>query len=774
MSRCRHTALIVSRVVVAVLMLGIFSGSISQNAAPNVGATREISAASKSSSWGADARQSAPQTPGSARIPPAWKAQSELSETHHSSLASIAADEPQSLVAITGGVAPGQSQSEVQADKQGRVPSLSLAPGTPGPCQVYGSAKRSHRLHYSLDRSGFDADPHWTRDISGFETPPHWSTDGRWIVFSEGAEVHMVAMDGTQFFRLVRESDYFHIGSARYAFNRLTGLDVSSDGAALVYAACWTYLSGGNRDMQTVRFPPEGGGPERAICLDFTALVESVGECPTRNPMISDRKILTYPSGDTTFRVKDDFYEITLVRLDQGTATRLHLGNFPALSPDGTRIAFVAQDGRDEPSRLYTMATDGTHVRNLRVAPVNYPPRWSPDGTRLAYVLRDEHPFAIYTINADGTERQYLSTAISGPAWSPDGTRVAFAKADGRSTAVYTIAADGTDARQITTVGIEPTWASAVEWSPDGSRILLAFSSSVWVVNLDGRSMHELVDVHKSPHVYDARSVPAWSPDGKQIALYQPSAGGSGYRYSGGEEVLASVASDGSDPRVLVRDHNGLMAERQEDLVVKIPATTASCRAGVVVSAPRRNAGLVRDCETLVGVRRGLFGTAATNWGRDVPLNDWDGVSVSGSPPRVRKLDFGDGSLGAFDHGGILPTALAELEYLDGLDLSSNRFAGSIPTEWGQLTRLLVLDLSDNALTGEIPPELSGLGRLRVLDLSNNALSGPVPPELAKIETLRELKLRGNPLTGCIPAALSDLRGMDPTLLGLERCVPET
>ena len=238
--------------------------------------------------------------------------------------------------------------------------------------------------------------------------------------------------------------------------------------------------------------------------------------------------------------------------------------------------------------------------------------------------------------------------------------------------------------------------------------------------------------------------------------------------------MLASVASDGSDPRVLVRDHNGLMAERQEDLVVTIPATTASCRAGVVVSAPRRNAGLVRDCETLVGVRRGLFGTDATNWGRDVPLNDWDGVSVSGTPPRVRKLDFGDASLGEFDHGGVLPTALAELEYLAGLDLSGNRFTGSIPAEWGQLSRLLVLDLSDNDLTGEIPPELRGLGRLRVLDLSNNRLSDPVPPELAKIETLRELKLRGNPLTGCILAALSDLRGMDPTLLGLERCVPET
>ena len=654
----------------------------------------------------------------------------------------------------------GSGQSEVSATAVGRVPSLSLAFELPEPCEVYGSG-----VYGSRQRSD-------RIDFSGFETPPHWSTDGRWIVFSEGAEVHMVAMDGTQFFWLVREPEHMHIGSARYAFNRLTALDVSSDGATLVYAACWTYLSGGNRDMQTVRIPPEGGGPGRAICLDFTAKSESFGECPTQT--ISDTKILEYPSGDTTFRVKVDFYEITLVRLDQGTATRLHLGNFPALSPDGTRIAFVAQDGRLEPSRLYTMAADGTDVRNLRVAPVNYPPRWSPDGTRLAYVLRDEHPYAIYTINADGTERQYLSTAISGPAWSPDGRRVAFAKADGRSTAVYTIAADGTDARQITTLGVRPAWASSVEWSPNGSQILFDFGSDIRVVDLDGGSVHRVGDVREVAPRSGARSVPAWSSDGKRIALYQPSEGGGGVRYSGGEVVLASVASDGSDPRMLVRDRDGLAAERQEDLVVKIPATASSCRAGVVVSAPLRNAGLVRDCETLVGVRHDLFGTGATNWGRDVPVAEWEGVSVAGSPPRVRRLDFGNGSLGEFDHGGVLPSALAELEYLQGLDLSGNWFAGVIPAEWGQLSRLLVLNLSDNNLTGEIPVGLSSLGRLRVLDLSNNALSGPIPPELSKIETLRELQLRGNQLTGCISAALSDLRGMDPSLLGLERCVPGT
>ena len=633
----------------------------------------------------------------------------------------------------------------------------------PEPCEVYGSG-----AYGSVQRAD-------RIDYGGFEPAPRWSADGRWIVFGEGAEVHMVAMDGAQFTWLVREPDFVHIGSSRYAFSRLTGLDLSDDGATLVYAACWVHSDGGGLVRRT--FVPADGGPEDAICLDFTTKSESVGKCP--NDRISDKKILTYPSGDTTFTTGDDFYEISIVQLDQGTVARLHPGNFPALSPDGTRIAFIAQDGRDEPARLYTMATDGTDVRNLRAAPVNFPPRWSPDGTRLAYVLRGEHPYAIYTINADGSGRRYLSAANSGPAWSPDGTRVAFARTRSRSTAVYTIAADGTDAREVANLGVQTAWASTVEWSPNGSQILVAFDSAVWVVDVSGGSTHKLVDIHRSPHVYDARSVPAWSPDGKQIALYQPSSGvvpgrPEGRRFSNSEEVLATVGSDGAGLRILVRDRRGLVAERQEDLMVGVPATGASCRAGLVVSAPLRNAGLVRDCETLVGVRRDLFGTAATNWGRNVPIDEWEGVSVAGSPRRVRRLDFGNGSLAEFDHAGVLPTALAQLEYLQGLDLSGNRFAGSIPTEWGKLSRLLVLDLSDNDLIGKIPPELSGLAQLRVLDLSNNGLSGAVPTHLSRIETLRELQLHGNQLAGCIPSALSDLRGVDPSHLGLATCMPET
>ena len=68
--------------------------------------------------------------------------------------------------------------------------------------------------------------------------------------------------------------------------------------------------------------------------------------------------------------------------------------------------------------------------------------------------------------------------------------------------------------------------------------------------------------------------------------------------------------------------------------------TSNTCPAGTAVPDPDNNPGLVSDCEALLAGRDTLAGDATLNWSVDVPIADWDGVTVSGSPERVTEWTF--------------------------------------------------------------------------------------------------------------------------------------
>ncbi len=250
------------------------------------------------------------------------------------------------------------------------------------------------------------------------------------------------------------------------------------------------------------------------------------------------------------------------------------ISDFPAWSPDGSRIAFLSSRlaSRTTESfrisgglRLYTMAVDGTDIHPLDdaanstaviIAP--HPPQWSPDGQRIAVVGYDERPgYSIYTISAAGGAMRWITEAVSGPSWSPDGRRIAFAKADPErdSVGLYTIAADGTDARRLTTIrgwrqrsgtlfSRDPhaadAWVETVAWSPSGSQILFSCFGT-GVVDLDGT----LVNASPIPG-----ALAAWSPDGSRIATI--SIGRPNHAGYFGTSVY-TAAPDGSDVRVVAR-----------------------------------------------------------------------------------------------------------------------------------------------------------------------------------------------------------------------------
>ena len=225
----------------------------------------------------------------------------------------------------------------------------------------------------------------------------------------------------------------------------------------------------------------------------------------------------------------------------------------------------------------------------------------------------------------------------------------------------------------------------------------------------------------------------AWSPDGSRIAIYHPA------------HLLATVARDGTDLRFLMGlDKEGRFQALSPPLSGR-PVDLAACSMGRIVREPEANPGLVHDCEVLLSIRDRLGGGVELNWSESAPMEEWEGVTLGGSPSRVHRL--------------ILPGY--------GSGIPRDKLTGTLPPELGGLDELRVLDLSNNYLSGSIPPELGSLTKLVWLILIDTYLSGSIPPEL---DNLRTLYLSGNRFTGCIPMALWSIEDEDLGSLGLPDC----
>ena len=105
-------------------------------------------------------------------------------------------------------------------------------------------------------------------------------------------------------------------------------------------------------------------------------------------------------------------------------------GDEPVVSPRGDVVAFV------KGGQIWTAPIDGsTPAKQLfTVRGEIGDPRWSPDGSRLAFVAnRGDHAFIGVYIN-DSTPVTWLAPAFArdrSPRWSPDGRRIAFVRLPG-------------------------------------------------------------------------------------------------------------------------------------------------------------------------------------------------------------------------------------------------------------------------------------------------------------------------------------------------------
>ena len=203
----------------------------------------------------------------------------------------------------------------------------------------------------------------------------------------------------------------------------------------------------------------------------------------------------------------------------------------PALSPDGENIAYAA--GPTTAMQIYVRQVSGGRPVALTNDTTNNFrwPRWSPDGSQIAYQANE----GIYIVPAlGGAPRRVIRidpgtlpygtgswTSVAGLDWSPDGSRIAWIRERNAVVSVITLSSGDS----LTLPAADQAFSPA--WSPDGRSIAVAAgnavfvfgtgyfgnagSSGIWIVHLDGTSPIRITSDSA------LNVAPQWSPDGRKL-----------------------------------------------------------------------------------------------------------------------------------------------------------------------------------------------------------------------------------------------------------------
>jgi len=156
-----------------------------------------------------------------------------------------------------------------------------------------------------------------------------------------------------------------------------------------------------------------------------------------------------------------------LRRITHSTALEVEAKANPKTGAD---VVFVS--GRGGLPQIYKMNIDGTDVSRLTTGEgeaVN--PSWNPNGQSIAFAwTRGFEPgnYNIFIMDVATREVVQLTHGAGrneNPVWAPDGVHLVFSSTRGRTTQIYTMLADGSGVQQLTTQGNneKPVWSKATQ-----------------------------------------------------------------------------------------------------------------------------------------------------------------------------------------------------------------------------------------------------------------------------------------------------------------------
>jgi TolB protein len=209
----------------------------------------------------------------------------------------------------------------------------------------------------------------------------------------------------------------------------------------------------------------------------------------------------------------------------------------PALSPDGSLIAFVSERSGNKDLWLVD-ARGGEPLQLTTEEGSDHSPAWYPDGCCIAFVSDRTGESAVWKLPRLGGSATLLLADATDPAISPDGTRIAFARAGANGLLRIGVAPlDDTNSARILTGDDHGLWShERPAWSPDGQTLCYCDLRHLWTVPSAGGAPRQVTSGDGTDRE------PAWSPDGRHIYFAS--------HREGTEAIWRLRVDDGSTARV--------------------------------------------------------------------------------------------------------------------------------------------------------------------------------------------------------------------------------